>query len=134
MTWAMNITVSENIKQRFENIKLWLADIMMAHSIKYGQVPDRDDATHYTAHTTGTEGQWSIWCMYYMYYHYSSLALSNCAQMTCSFFSLALLIQPFLLIPFHDTSSDSGITLILQRLKFELLVHGWKGWVINDIK
>ena len=62
----MNITVSENIKQRFENIKLWLADIMMAHSVKYGQVPDRDDATHHTAHTPGTEGQWSIWCMYYV--------------------------------------------------------------------
>ena len=52
--------------RKFENIKLWLADIMMAHSIKYGQVPDRDDATQHTAHTTGTEGQWSIWCMYYV--------------------------------------------------------------------
>ena len=47
----MNITVSENIKQRFENIKLWLADIMMAHSIKYGQVPDIEMMLHTTQHT-----------------------------------------------------------------------------------
>ena len=97
---------------------------MMAHSVKYGQVPDRDDATHHTAHTHQAQRVNDRFDVCIMYYHYSSLALSYCAQMTYSFFSLVLLIQPFLLIPFHDTSSYSCITLILRRHKSELLVHG----------
>ena len=96
---------------------------MMAHSIKYGQVPDIEMMLHSTQHTQQAQRVNDRFDVCIMYYHYSSLALSNCAQMTCSFFSLALLIMPFLLIPFHDTSSYSGITLILRRHKSERFVH-----------